>query len=367
MRAAADKRKILAVSAKPSPMVKALSTSVIAIWTCLVPGQGQTAAPAKAAPPAAATLADSLQHAAATKMELHIFYVHGIGAAGPDDSHSLRASICELLNCSSGAGQLQGRDFADERGFALNAAPPDLTYLGQPIWKRSESNGSSEEWNASAPYVNHWQIVSKSGQVVRLDEINWFPLAFALKCREIIAHDARLAGPSAIYIGLCSQFQTASVPGRFLFYPWISADEAKRLKALPARGALVNRAFKNGLFDWGFSDALLAAGNLQPLLLEGIRQLVIKSIGSEENQEFVFVTHSLGSYLIFSALDYRNVAASTPLEWQSKFEGVLKRTPFVYFFANQLRLLELATLDDAQRKMTNNLKTWVDARQTASG
>ena len=358
----------MAVSSKTLAMIKPLSTSVIAIWISLVPGgRGQTAASAQAVPPSLATLADSLQHAAAAKAELHIFYVHGIGAVGPDDSNALRTSICKLLICSSGAGQLQGTDFADQHSFALNAPPPNLTYLGKSIWKLGASNGSSEEWNAAAPYVNHWQIVSHSGQVVYLDEINWFPLVFALKCREIVAHDAPLAGPSATYIDLCSESQPASVPGRFLFYPWISSDEAKRLKALPARGALVNRAFKNGLFDWGFSDALLAVGNLQPFLLEGIRQLVIKSIGSEQNQEFVFVTHSLGSYLIFSALDYKNAGAGIAPEWQSKFEDVLKRTPLVYFFANQLRILELATLDDAQKKMTNHLETWADVRRTAMG
>lgn len=353
---------------EPEPVIKTLSICAIAIGTFLVPGgKGQTAASTKAVPQSVSTLADSLRDAAAAKRELHIFYVHGIGAVGPDDSRALRASICNLLNCPSVAGQLQGTDFADQHSFALNAPPPNLTYLGEPIWKGGGSNGSSEEWNASAPYVNHWQIVSTSGQVVYLDEINWFPLVFALKCREIVAHDARLAGPSSTYIGLCSQSQAASVPGRFLFYPWISTDEAKRLKALPARGALANRAFKNNLFDWSFSDALLAVGNLQPFLLEGIRELVIKSVGSEQNQEFVFVTHSLGSYLIFSALDYKNAGASTPLEWQSKFEDVLKRTPLVYFLANQLRILEFATLDDAQKKMASHLKIWADDRRTAMG
>jgi hypothetical protein len=348
-------------------VIRPLSISVIAISICLIPGgRAQSGASAKV-PPSLATLADSLRYAAAANMQLHIFYVHGIGAVGPDDSRALRASIYKLLNHSPGVGQLQRTDFADQQSFALDAPPPQLTYLGQPIWKASAPNGSSVEWNASAPYVNHWQIAGPSGQVVYLDEINWFPLVFALKCREIIAQDAPLTGPSSTYIGVCSQSQPANVPGRFLFYPWISSDQAKRLKALPARGALLNRAFKSSLFDWGLSDALLAVGNLQPFLLQGIRQLVMKSIDSQKNQAFVFVTHSLGSYLIFSALDYKNTAVSIPLESQSKLQDVLKRTPLVYFLANQLRMLELATLEDAQQKMANHLKTWADARRTAMG
>jgi hypothetical protein len=69
------------------------------------------------------------------------------------------------------------------------------------------------------------------------------------------------------------------------------------------------------LLDWGFSDAVMALGPLRTSILEGIRQLVLKSLADspvtskadaekpKANQEFIIVSHSLGSYLIFSALD----------------------------------------------------------------
>jgi len=139
---------------------------------------------------------------------------------------------------------------------------------------------------------------------------------------------------------------------------------------------LLNRELKNNLLDWRFSDALLAVGGIQPLMLEGIRQLILKSVnvtgdgspggsvGPNPNQEFVFVTHSLGSYLIFAALDLKSSESDTAemQEWQKQFRSILAHTPMVYFFANQLRLLELANLD-ASSNMLDRLKTWSDLRR----
>jgi hypothetical protein len=323
-----------------------------------------------------ASLADSLRRAGST--QLHILYLHGIGANGPDhDSQLLRANICKFLHCTAIAGQLEGTDYADKHVFTLNAPPPALKYLGEPVWKSDPSGASSEEWNASAPYVDHWKLVGKSGQVLYVDEINWWPLVIGLKCRQIVAKDASLIGPAVGYIDLCSKSQPAAETGRFLYYPWI--EDPKQLKAGSPKGALINRSLKNSLLDWGFSDALLAVGTMQPLLLEGIRQLIIKSVnvaadgsrgastGPQPSQEFVIVTHSLGSYLIFSALDLKSPQPDSAerQEWRKQFEHVLSHTPVVYFFANQLRLLELANLDadNAKGNMIHHLKTWSELRR----
>jgi RecA/RadA recombinase len=61
----------------------------------------------------------------------------------------------------------------------------------------------------------------------------------------------------------------------------------------------------------------------------------------------VIVSHSLGSYLIFSALDMNQVAdkATTVEQTRSELQEILKRTSLVVFFANQLRAMELAALD----------------------
>ena len=342
---------------------------------------GQNAA-SRTLTPAVISLADSLIRLG--NVQPRIFYVHGIGANGPNDHDSklLRTSICRFLkDCTTKEGVLEGSDYADRHSFSLNAPPPNLKYLGEPVWRNTYPGGPSEQFNASAPYVDHWKLERKNGTVIHVDEINWWPLVFALKCREIVAKDATLLGPNAAYIDLCSQsIPDRNQPGRFRLYPWISADEAKRLKALPPKGASLNRGLKNNLLDWRFSDALLAVGEMQSLMLEGVRQLVLKSVSAADNnrqsrsggasdQEFVFVTHSLGSYLIFSALDLKSGESDTSemKEWRVQFRNILSHTPLVYFFANQLRLLELANLDASgtgkpSGNMIDHLQTWSKLR-----
>lgn len=325
------------------------------------------------------SLGDSLKRA--EYRQLHIFYVHGMAADGPGYSESkvLRRSICQRLkDCISPEGQFDGREYADQQDFALDSPPPNLSYLGEQIWKSRKSGPPSEGWDASAPFVDHWKFLRQgNAPTIYLDEINWWPLVFAVKCREIIAKDAELVGPSPGFLNKCSRLEPdPKASGRFISYPWIEEDDSRHLKDLPARGALINRSVKNAVLDWGFTDAVLAVGSMRSYFLEGIRQLVLKSanvaadggrtgvIGPLPNQEFVIVTHSLGSYLIFSALDLPDLPVSQPRpppaeDWKLRFEKVLAQTSSVYFLANQLRLLELANLDvSPAQNMLKNLESW---------
>ncbi|HYL47142.1 MAG TPA: hypothetical protein VEU52_08940 [Candidatus Limnocylindrales bacterium] len=324
-------------------------------------------------PQSVTSLGDSLKRA--QFKQLHIFYVHGMAADGPGYSESrvLRKSICQRLkDCTSPEGQFSGREYANQQYFALDSPPPNLSYFGDQIWKSRKSGPPSEGWNASAPFVDHWKFVRRgNAPTIYLDEINWWPLVFAVKCREIIAKDTELVGPSPAFLNKCSRLEAdPKTPGRFLSYPWIEEDDARRLKDLPPRGALINRSVKNAVLDWGFTDAVLAVGSMRSYLLEGIRQLVLKSVnvaadggregvpGPLPNQEFVIVTHSLGSYLIFSALDLSPAQPEPAQDWKL-FEKVLAQTSSVYFLANQLRLLELANLDvSPAQNMLKDLESW---------
>jgi hypothetical protein len=327
-------------------------------------------------PQSVTSLGDSLKRA--QYKQLHIFYVHGMAADGPGYSESkvLRKSICQRLkDCASPEGQFDGREYADQSDFSLEAPVPNLSYLGDQVWKSRKSGPPSEGWHASAPFVDHWKFVREGiAPTIYLDEINWWPLVFAVKCREIIAKDAELVGPSPAFLNKCSRLEPdPKIPGRFISYPWIEEDEAQQLKAKPSRGALINRSVKNAVLDWGFTDAVLAVGSMRSYLLEGIRQLVLKSVnvaddggregtvGPLPNQEFVIVTHSLGSYLVFSTLDLPPSLSesSAPQDWKLRFEKVLAQTSSVYFLANQLRLLELANLDvSPAQNMLKNLESW---------
>src|SRR5262249_10558480 len=78
-------------------------------------------------------------------------------------------------------------------------------------------------------------------------------------------------------------------------------------------------------------------------------------------QEFIIVTHSLGSYLAFSALDIDSSLndSANIQSFSGTLQQILARTPLVYFFANQVRLLELASLDHTNEKnLVTHLESW---------
>jgi hypothetical protein len=130
---------------------------------------------------------------------------------------------------------------------------------------------------------------------------------------------------------------------------------------------VLNRSLKRDILDWGFADALLAVGPMQEYIVEGIREVVLASVTPAENQEFVLVSHSLGSYLIFSALDLQGGPQRVRRsDWESKFEKVLSQTSHAYFLANQVRLLELADLDTTENgSLIKHLQHWSHLRAQA--
>src|SRR5579859_7374817 len=167
------------------------------------------------------SLGDSLRHGG--RKQLHIFYLHGIGSDGPGDHDSLalREGICRFVrDCIVFAGERDGTEYADQDRFKLNAPPPPLRYLDQDVWRKDHGSAperanparsgdptanTSEEWNAAAPFVVHWKLARSAGQTIYVDEINWWPLVFSLKCRQIVESDAELVGPSADRIKLCAR------------------------------------------------------------------------------------------------------------------------------------------------------------------
>jgi len=342
------------------------------------------------------SIGESLRNAG--QRAIHILYVHGIGATGAGDSKRFQRSVCAFLkDCSPPAGP-DSRDYADTGLFTNGAQPPNARYLGQQIWR------SAEEFSAAAPFVDHYLLKRSKGGPIVVDEINWWPLVFALKCRAMLPGEARLAGPNAGLLGVCSQKTEpdSASPGRFRSYAWISSAEAKKLTAMPSRAALVNHDLKDALLDWGFSDALMAVGSMHDFFREGMRQLFVKAArfkadGSKTDEwqaealdpkttdrEFIVVSHSLGSYLVFSTLnvDGANVADAAPDS--SIDQGredlaaryILGRTSLVYFFANQVPLLELANVERARGggaalggalqqapSMANRINAWKQLRQ----
>ncbi len=347
--------------------VNILAARAAMLCVLLTFGLGASTAHPQNAPAAPQSLSEYLHRSNPP----HIFYIHGIGSDGPGDydSWALRKTICKVVrDCISPDGTAIGQwDYADRDEFDVDAPAPALTYLGEPVWK------NQEEWRAAAPYVVHFKLQRKAGPTIYVDELNWFPIVFSLKCRQIVKADAYLVGPSTNRnqaldrIRTCSTLQKSNVPDRYVSYDWIPTGEAPGLRALPSRGALVNRDLKNGLMDWRFSDAVLSLGPLRTYILDGLRQLILKSVAQAPpaaDLDFAIVSHSLGSYLIFAALDSQDeVQTATVQKSGDAFNQVLAHTGLVYFFANQLRLLAMANLDSASAtNLTSHLERWGDLR-----
>jgi hypothetical protein len=312
---------------------------------------------------------------------VHVLYVHGIADMGAGDSAMLRESICtELKLCAVSDWKNAGVEFADKGEFSSTVQPPTLAYLGSPVWN------SPDEWHAAAPFVVHWVVhLKRHSAVLVLDEINWWPLVLALKCRHVIAAEAHLSGPDQYLLQVCSE-QSAQDPGGVgRFYPWIPPDQAANLAKIKPRGVLINRELKSGLVDWGLADVLVAVGPLGGILRDGVRQLMAKSAAFDPNaaaadssgsggigkydwktqlsrdnaldQEFIGVTHSLGSYLFFNTLnpefaiaagqDLSPSDAARKTAEENAMRYIFERTSQMYFFANQLEMLEITNLESA--------------------
>lgn len=313
---------------------------------------------------------------------VHILYIHGIGAEEAGGSWTFQKHLCAFLNgCRLPKQPVPvSRDEAQDGPFA-SATPPSYKYMGSEVW-------TSENWRASRPFVDHYVLHRDDGGPVFVDEINWWPLVLPLKCRNILLGEANLAGPDKELLDLCAGKPDPHWPDEPR-YAWITPAQAKNAESLPPRGARFNRGVKNNLMDWGFSDPMMAVGPMRELFREAMLQLFAKSasfsakgVGSDDSsasqaagaeREFVIVSHSLGSFLVFSTLTDRVTPArcaalrNAPVQPdQPENAGtesvsvaedraacyILEHTSMLYFFANQIPLLYLATVIPPQPPAT---------------
>jgi hypothetical protein len=220
--------------------------------------------------------------------------------------------------------------------------------------------------------------------VLVVDEINWWPLLLSLKCRRVIAPEAHLSGPDRALLQLCSDPKAQAPDGAGRYYPWITPEDAAQLETIKPQSVRLNRELKDGLVDWGLGDVLLATGQMDGILRDGIRQLMARSAAFDPNkaataenassaaggynwqqklnsktldQEFVGVTHSLGAYLFFNALNPETPLGAAPLapsqraaaetEEDAATRYIFERISLVYFLANQIEMLEITNLETA--------------------
>jgi hypothetical protein len=253
---------------------------------------------------------------------VHISFVHGMRAEGPGNSTSFRAALARSLGAGEAVTQTVERHYLDPGPWPVAA-----TVGGTPIWN------DQDEWLASRPFVDRHTLRTARVQVV-VDEVNWWPLLFPIKCRFLLMPEHDLSGNDREHLRLCARDDGP-------YHAWLTGEQLEALLNTRPRsggGARLNGSIKRQILNWGLADAVILLGPMRTYLVAAMEQaLQFAEAGAESlaAEERVLVSESLGSFLVMEAFREEGSAARAYLE----------QTHLLYFFANQFALLELARID----------------------
>ncbi|MBV8685408.1 MAG: hypothetical protein JOZ90_01975 [Alphaproteobacteria bacterium] len=249
---------------------------------------------------------------------VHITVVHGMRADGPGESAALRAGL---------ARRLRGREAspAERRYLDVGERPRPGTVAGVEAWR------GEREWQASRPFVDRYPIALSNGSELIVDEVNWWPLLFPLKCRVLVLPEHDLSGADRAHLRLCARSDPP-------YHPWLSAEEVRdALERRPRSGGgpLANRRLKQEIMNWGLADAVVALGPMRRYISAALNAaFAMAEEGAAGAGERVIVSASLGSFAVLDSAREGGAA-----------KAYLARTDNLYFLANQFALLELARVD----------------------
>ena len=304
------------------PFFAAILAFAATVATLLSLPSSSTAAPAAEALRSAVT-------APRPSQPLHIVFVHGIRTDGRGASLAFQSALCGYFKGCT------GRVFRSTSVLDLGE-PPNATWVGGLIWD------SAKAWEMSRPFVDHYRYERSGAFDIIVDEVNWWPLAFPLKCRLLLGRETSMIGPNNRTIQLCAAVtdpHSSDWPPMADHFAWFTPNQAASLMHLQPRGgstAVLNRWAKAEILDWGFSDAVLSLGTMRPYTHETIRcalmtiaafdpaapaeQLIVRpdkplkaavpqaafqqmvtcknSRPPRGQDNFVIVSHSLGSFLL---------------------------------------------------------------------
>lgn len=262
---------------------------------------------------------------------LHIVFVHGMRAEGAEQSADLQRSIRRKLGLA--------HELPRPEVFTLNAGPIPPGELGRDIW-----HGDVRIWARSAPFLLRYVHESSLGTVI-VDEVNWWPLLFPLKCRRLVVADVALTGADRDHLKLCAR--GSAQDEKDPYYPWVSTAELRELSSRRPRlaAAPVNAWLKRELMTWGLADATIAVGPMRRSIQFALNDAFSKSLivqnvkalsASHSQRTLAVVAESLGSFAVLDAFQ------NPPTEANAGVRQVLSNTGYLVFLANQFALLELA-------------------------
>lgn len=262
---------------------------------------------------------------------VHIIYVHGMNQRKPGASGSLRERLCEQI--SEHLRMTCTFESTESEKLSVGPYPGEIKAFGTTIW------GSEPEWDASQPYVDRYvfSLKGNGASKIILDEVNWWPFVFPIKCRALVLPEADLAGPDEDILRLCAK---STDP----YHQWIDGTTLSKALQKRSKGAFANRMLKQNMIDWGFSDAVIALGPLQEYFHTAMEKAFEFSqagkieAANTEKHHYVIITESLGSFLMFDAMK-RDDTKTTAID------QVVNETSDLYFFANQVALLNMGRLE----------------------
>jgi hypothetical protein len=250
---------------------------------------------------------------------IHIVYVHGMRAEKPGQSGAFISRLEQSYD-------------------AKETLPSSRKYLLLEPWPKGAMVGTTSIWNTEAdwraaqPFIDRYVLHARRyNATITVDEVNWWPLLFPLKCRILLEPEAMLAGVDEAHLKLCFN----DTPP---YHQWLTpTDYDKALATRPALGggAKANKYVKQQIMDWGLSDAVIVTGPMRSYLNATMEAAFAYAATDKSTSEYVVISESLGSFVVLDAYS----------EDKPSVRAVLNATHDLYFFANQFALLELARLE----------------------
>ena len=299
---------------------------------------------------------------------LEVFLAHGMRVDATQTYADVIGAVASRLNL------LTTEDTQHLQPIPLVLEPPNVVLDGVPVFGEGSKAGS--DWKQFQPRVTveHWQTRSGHKHVNFYRFEYWEALAF-IKCQFVVAPDTRVIGSTTKFGGKTrSEFCALQ--------PW-DAPGSKQLSKLPELG---NQLLKSEIMEWGLSDAVIATSQYRTVLRQAVREALqitsrdaiaaappalaaagtssaggSSAIPDNYRYRFVFITESLGSYVISDALD--SLVTPTPVPAISASIGDANASGYaeqmraakfaicgatqVHMLANQLALLRLSELSVA--------------------
>src|SRR5215213_8146763 len=120
---------------------------------------------------------------------VHLIFVHGMRAVDAGASLPLAKLLRDRLGFVD--------DQAPKPDYLSLGNKPEVKYVNRVVWE------SDADWDASRPFVDHYRLKRSDGARVLIDEVNWWPLLFPLKCKFLLVAEHDLSGDDRKHLDYC--------------------------------------------------------------------------------------------------------------------------------------------------------------------